>query len=310
MTYPHDWQHTWHWEGKAIAYLHAPSATPGCAVVLIHGFGACKEHWRHNVEALRQQHSVYALDLLGFGQSDKPKSQLKGEPADAISVCYGIELWSRQVAAFIEHHISGPVRLVGNSIGGVVALAAAQRLEQAGKAANGVVLIDCAQRALDDKRLAEQPPLRRWGRPLLKQVVRQRWITSPLFLSLCRPSVIKAVLLQAYPTGSNVDEELIQLLLQPALSDGAAEAFRGFINLFDDLIAPELLADMHTPVAMLWGQNDPWEPIEEARRWQGFTCVQSLNELPGLGHCPHDEAPELVNPLLITALAAQAEPRE
>jgi pimeloyl-ACP methyl ester carboxylesterase len=110
------------------------------------------------------------------------------------------------------------------------------------------------------------------------------------------------VLLQAYPSGANVDDQLVQLLLEPSLQPGADEAFRGFINLFNDRIAPDLLAELSTPVTMIWGQRDPWEPIDEARRWTQFGCVQDLHELPGLGHCPHDEAPEQVNPLLLSAL--------
>jgi pimeloyl-ACP methyl ester carboxylesterase len=51
---------------------------------------------------------------------------------------------------------------------------------------------------------------------------------------------------------------------------------------------------------MLWGAADPWEDPDEARSWaDGFACVQELQVLQGLGHCPHDEAPERVNPILI-----------
>lgn len=303
--YPSDWLGNWQWHDLNVGVLQAPAAQAAGsdgAVVLIHGFGACKEHWRHNVEVLRQQRPVYALDLIGFGQSDKPRSRLDGEAETPGSLRYGIDLWSRQVADFVTTQLKGDVQLVGNSIGGVVALAAARQLERAGTPAQRVVLVDCAQRALDDKRLAEQPPLRRWGRPLLKRLVRQRWLTTSLFRAIANPGVIRKVLLQAYPSGAHVDEQLVQLLLEPALQPGAAEAFRGFINLFDDRVAPELLAELNTPVTMIWGQQDPWEPIAEARRWQRFACVEALHELPGLGHCPHDEAPEQVNPLLLAAL--------
>ncbi|WP_315855814.1 alpha/beta fold hydrolase [Vulcanococcus limneticus] len=270
--------------------------------MLIHGFGACKEHWRHNVPPLLGERAVFAIDLLGFGESDKPRSRLEGEPEEAGSCRYCIDLWADQVVAFVDEVVQGPVQLVGNSIGGVVALAAARQLEQLGQSVGGVVLIDCAQRALDDKRLAEQPPLRRWGRPLLKSLVRQRWLTGGLFHQLSKASIIRKVLEQAYPTRQNIDDQLVQLLLQPAQQPGASEAFRGFINLFNDRIAPELLADLRTPVRMIWGQSDPWEPISEARRWSTFACVQELVELPRLGHCPHDEAPDQVNPHLLEAL--------
>lgn len=310
--YPSEWLHPWIWQGLAVGTISAPAAQqapdPSTPVLLVHGFGACKEHWRHNVEPLRTERTVHALDLIGFGSSAKPRSRLDGEPKDTGSLRYGIDLWSEQVADFVSSELRQPVQLVGNSIGGVVALAAARRLELAGIPARQVVLVDCAQRALDDKRLAEQPPLRRWSRPLLKALVRQRWLTSGLFRALTNPGMIRRVLLQAYPSGANVDAQLVELLLEPALKPGAEEAFRGFINLFNDRIAPDLLNELHTPVTMIWGQQDPWEPIEEARRWSRFSCVQNLLELPGLGHCPHDEAPEQVNPLLLAALRRGDQP--
>ena len=297
--YPQTWGHTWAWQGQHVSYIQAPrssSMSDPSSVVLVHGFGACKEHWRHTVAPLQPQHDVYALDLIGFGDSSKPRSRLSGEHSDDPAAwCYGIESWGRQVHDFIAEHIQGPVQLVGNSIGGVVALEAARQLERAGQPAQQVVLIDCAQRALDDKRLAEQPLVRRLGRPLLKAAVRQRWLTGVLYSSLVKPGVIRRVLGQAYPSGANIDEPLVQLLLRPAQQPGAAEAFRGFINLFNDRLATDLLEDLQTPVAMLWGELDPWEPVAIASDWQRYSCVQSFEVLPGVGHCPHDEAPELVN---------------
>jgi pimeloyl-ACP methyl ester carboxylesterase len=308
--YPPEWLQEQQWRGLRLSLLSAPATSSGpgtgltsSTVVLIHGFGACKEHWRHNVEPLRAERPVLAIDLIGFGASAKPRSRLEGEPAEAGSVRYGIDLWAEQVVDVLSACGVGPVQLVGNSIGGVVALAAAERLAAAGRPARQVVLLDCAQRALDDKRLAEQPPLARWGRPLLKSLVRQRWLTGALFRSLARPAVIRRVLLQAYPSGAHVDDQLVALLLKPALQPGASEAFRGFINLFNDRIAPELLAELTTPVTMVWGQQDPWEPVAEARRWAAsFACLRKLHELPGLGHCPHDEGPEQLNPLLLEIL--------
>ena len=304
---PAPWLHTWRWQGMDVAFLKRPARAkpagdrPANAVVLIHGFGACKEHWRHNVEVLAQDRDVYALDLIGFGASSKPTSRLVDEPAED-GWLYGVDSWAAQIRDFVLEQIDGPVQLVGNSIGGVVALNAARLLEEAHHPAQQVILIDCAQRALDDKRLGEQPPLRRWGRPALKACVRQRWLTNALFNALVKPGVIRRVLLQAYPSGHNVDDGLVQLLLKPALLPGASEAFRGFINLFNDRLAPELLETMHTPVAMVWGERDPWEPVDVAVQWQRFEAVRSLDVLPGLGHCPHDENPELVNSMLIKLL--------
>lgn len=305
--YPTAWLRNCIWQQQSVAYLQTHDTDNSAfdpntsTAVLIHGFGANKEHWRHNVAILAQDRRVVALDLIGFGASDKPRSKLQGED-DATGWRYSIDSWSEQVVNLIQTQIRAPVQLIGNSIGGVVALNAARLLEEQGQAARQVILIDCAQRALDDKRLADQPKLRRWGRPALKALVQQRWLTRSLFRAVANAGVIEKVLRQAYPTGHNVDAQLIQLLLQPATQANADEAFRGFINLFDDRLAPDLLTQIKTPVSMLCGELDPWEPLQEARQWQQYASVQHFVVLPGLGHCPHDEAPEMVNPHLLTLL--------
>jgi pimeloyl-ACP methyl ester carboxylesterase len=247
---------------------------------------------------------VHALDLLGFGASAKPPSHLSGDAPLEGAVSYGFDLWAEQVVDYSSARIGpGPLQLVGNSIGGVVALNAARLLQEQGTPPEQVVLIDCAQRALDGKRLAELPPLQRWSRPLLMATVRQRWLIQGLFQLLARPAVVRQVLAQAYPSGGNVDEELVNLLFEPSRDPGAPESFRGFVNLFNDRLAPQLLAELNLPVRMLWGEADPWEPVAEARRWAAtYPCVRDLTVLPGLGHCPHDEAPERVNPILVAWL--------
>ena len=271
------------------------------AVLLIHGFGANTNHWRFNQPVLAEHAPTYAIDLLGFGRSDQPRARLGDEPLTADAVHYGFDLWGQQVADFCCEVIDRPIRLVGNSIGGVVALRAAQLL---GKRCEGVVLIDCAQRLMDDKQLATQPAWMARIRPLLKTMVRQRWLSTALFRNAARPGVIRSVLKQAYPSGANIDDELVDLLFQPTQRSGATEAFRGFINLFDDHLAPTLMADLSIPVDLIWGKRDPWEPLAEAQRWRDtIHCVRSLNVINSAGHCPHDEAPDLVNPLLLDRLA-------
>lgn len=74
--FPADWLGTWSWQGQTISYVTQASAAPEASgalpVLLIHGFGACKEHWRHNLPALAGRRPVYAIDLVGFGASSKP----------------------------------------------------------------------------------------------------------------------------------------------------------------------------------------------------------------------------------------------
>ena len=295
----------WDWNGLRIGWTHMEetdvSRDAPVAVLLIHGFGANTQHWRFNLPALAKTAPTYAIDLLGFGRSDQPRARLKDEPTSSNSVDYGFDLWGRQIADFCREVIDRPVMLVGNSIGGVVALRAAQLLaENPGPCpCRGIVLIDCAQRLMDDKQLAKQPAWMVWIRPLLKTLVRQRWLSSGLFRNAARPGVIRNVLKQAYPSGNNIDDHLVDLLFQPTRRAGAAEAFRGFINLFDDHLAPELMKGMSVPVDLIWGEHDPWEPLSEAMSWQkNIKCIRSLEVIKKAGHCPHDEDPEHVNEIL------------
>ena len=295
MTQPEPF--LWTWQDATIGWSMSPSqGRTDLAVLLIHGFGANTGHWRFNQPVLAEQAPTYAIDLLGFGRSEQPRARLKDEPVSADAVHYGFDLWGQQVADFCRQVIDRPVRLVGNSIGGVVALRAAQLL---GERCRGVVLIDCAQRLMDDKQLSTQPAWMAWIRPLLKTMVRQRWLSTALFRNAARPGVIRSVLKQAYPSGANIDDDLVDLLFQPTQRRGAAEAFRGFINLFDDYLAPRLMAEMSTPVDLIWGEQDPWEPLTEAEKWaKQFSCIRSLNVIKDAGHCPHDEKPNDVNKIL------------
>ncbi|NBR45413.1 MAG: alpha/beta fold hydrolase, partial [Synechococcaceae bacterium WB5_2B_268] len=80
----------------------------GPALVLLHGFGAASGHWRSNVAGLAAAgYCVYAIDLLGFGQSDQPAIALDNR------------LWSRQLQQFLREVVQVPALLVGNSLGGL-----------------------------------------------------------------------------------------------------------------------------------------------------------------------------------------------
>ena len=92
-VFPQEWLEEWTWGKHKISVAKSKGGDNSDSVVLIHGFGACKEHWRHNVAPLAEQFDVAAIDLLGFGSSDKPQSRLSSEPEDGQSTLYCIDLW-------------------------------------------------------------------------------------------------------------------------------------------------------------------------------------------------------------------------
>ena len=289
----------WNWRNYQIAWQveeEKGTINSEIAIVLIHGFGACKEHWRFNQKKISSIAPCFALDLVGFGESSKPNSQLLYEKKTSNNFNYCFDNWSQQVSDFCREIVKKPVLLIGNSIGGVISLNTSNKLSNK---CLGLILIDCAQRTMDDKRLAEQSLLMRFMRPVIKTLVRQRFLSSNLFKNAANQTFIAKVLQSAYPTGNNVDKELINILFKPTQGKGASEAFRGFINLFDDYLAPDLFKQFKKRVHLIWGEKDPWEPVKEAEKWlEAYECIKSLDVIPNAGHCPHDEMPEKVNPII------------
>jgi len=96
-----------------------------------------------------------------------------------------------------------------------------------------------------------------------------------------------------------LDEELIEILYQPSKRKNSKEAFRGFINLFDDYLATDLFDNIEIPIQLIWGEKDPWESLNEAKEWKKrFKNIKRLDIINGAGHCPHDEEPEKTNKLI------------
>ena len=289
---------TWKWKDWEISWsLSKLSMNQNdINILLIHGFGASKEHWRHNQDFLSKNYNCYSIDLLGFGQSSQPNALLNYESYRDNSIKYSFDLWGNQIAAFCSEVIKAPVYLIGNSIGGVVALKAAEIIHNQCK---GVILINCAQRTMDDKRLKRSNVLMNLLRPILKTLVRQRIISNTLFERASNPEVIRKILQKAYPSGKNLDKELIEILYSPSQRKNSREAFRGFINIFDDYLATDFFNKINAPIQLIWGEKDPWESLDEAKAWRNkFKNIKRLDVIQGAGHCPHDENPEETNYLV------------
>ncbi|MBI4784236.1 MAG: alpha/beta fold hydrolase [Oscillatoriophycideae cyanobacterium NC_groundwater_1537_Pr4_S-0.65um_50_18] len=275
---------SWRWRGFSIRYQAQGEA--GAAVVLIHGFGASWGHWRKNIPALSEHFRVYAIDLIGFGGSDKPSP---------TEIAYTFETWGAQIADFCREVVGTPAFLVGNSIGAIVAMQAAV---DAPESVRGVALLNCSLRLLHDRRRGALPWYRSLGTPILQNLLAQRWLGHGFFRLLANPKTVRKILLQAYGRDEAVTDELVALLMAPAADRGAADVFLAFTRYSQGPLPEDLLAVLPCPALMLWGTADPWEPIAQGKELGKFPCVQQFIPLEGIGHCPQDEAPELVNPIL------------
>jgi len=276
---------TWLWRGFPICYQTQGSQGP--AVVFIHGFGASWGHWRQNLPVLAQTCQCYAIDLIGFGGSAKPIPQAEIE--------YTFETWAQQIADFCREVVGSPVFLVGNSIGCIAAMQAAVDHPDT---TLGVAMLNCSLRLLHDRKRAGLPWYRRLSAPLLQQILKVKWIGQLFFNQLAKPNVVRKILLKAYKRPEAVTDELIELIMAPAADQGAVEVFLAFTRYSQGPLPEDLLAVLPCPAILLWGAEDPWEPIALGRELANFPAVQQFIPIEGVGHCPQDEAPELVNPLL------------
>jgi pimeloyl-ACP methyl ester carboxylesterase len=102
-------------DGALLDGIHYLDAGPrdADAVVLIHGLTATHRYWKQNVEALAARRRVIALDLPGFGRSDKPDAD------------YSIDFFVTALFTLLDGLGVARASLVGNSMGGHIAMAAA-----------------------------------------------------------------------------------------------------------------------------------------------------------------------------------------
>jgi pimeloyl-ACP methyl ester carboxylesterase len=276
---------TWIWRGFPIFYQVKGETGP--AVVLIHGFGASSQHWRKNISVLGTKFRTYAIDLIGFGNSAKPT------PGEKIA--YTFETWSQLIADFCQEIVQTPVFLVGNSIGCIVAMQTAVDYPDL---VLGIASLNFSLRLLHERKRKDLPWYRNFGASVMQNILGNKVIGNFFFQQVAQPKVIKKILLQAYGNTEAVTDELIDILIKPAQDEGAADVFLAFTRYSQGPLAEDLLPLIKCPVLLIWGENDPWESVDLGREYTKFPSVENFISLPGIGHCPQDEAPDQVNQLL------------
>ena len=323
----------WSWRGFNIRYQEVgTSENPdGPVCILVHGLFVNADHWRRNLPALAEAGCrAYAVDLLGYGYSDKPfptsdaavavsgeNGRALGAPevelgtasggrrranvdeAHPLGSVYNFYTWAEQLNDFAAE-VAGAdagVTLIANSIGSISALQAA--IDQPERI-SGVAIVNPNFRELH---VAEQPALLR---PIVMPAVRAvqsalRENGQPLFDALAKPGTVKQILREPYADADQVTDELVDVLLTPLLGDGAADVVFDTLSYSAGPLPEQQLQDprLTAPVSVVWGEDDPWTPRERVLALDRFERVERVVPLAGVGHCPHDEAPQLVNPILV-----------
>jgi pimeloyl-ACP methyl ester carboxylesterase len=283
-------QRDWIWQGWHTRYTFIRSQQPPTLppILFLHGFGASIGHWRQNLPFFAQNHTVYALDLLGFGASEK------------APIAYSVDLWVQQVRDFWQTFIGQPMILVGNSIGSLIALSAAHTYPEM---VQGLTMI-----SLPDPSLREDL-VPAWCRPIsarMEQAFAADWLLKPLFYWVRRPQVVRPWIGLAYARPEAVTDELVDILTTPAGDRGAAQAFS---NLLQAMVNPRfgpkvsvVLPTLNIPILLIWGDQDRMVPPTFAKTFAAMNARIQLVELDNAGHCPHDECFQEVNQLIETWL--------
>ena len=240
----------------------------GPPIVLVHGVGARREMWDPLVPVLAARHEVVAVDMPGFGESPPLPASERPSAANLAAALAG---WLAEEGIELPH-------VVGNSLGGWVAL----ELACAG-AASAVTAISPAGFANSRENTFARGSLRasralaRLLRPALpalaSSAAARTALSSQYFGKPWRvPGPTMLTILQGFADAPDFDA---------AVREVTPFGFRG-----------EVPADV--PVTVAWGTRDWLLLPRQARRAARAIPHARVVELPGCGHLPCWDEPELV----------------
>jgi 4,5:9,10-diseco-3-hydroxy-5,9,17-trioxoandrosta-1(10),2-diene-4-oate hydrolase len=253
----------------------------GSTVLLIHGIGGSLEDWILNADALAKNHRVYALDLVGYGHSDKP------------SASYSFSYMAQFVKDFMEEESIDSACLIGHSLGGGISL---QFSIQFPSKVEKLVLVGSAG-------LGQQVTL------LL------RVLTLPIIGKLlARPSRKGTAnfLKECLHDPALVTDELVDFGYSLASLPGAQDALLSTVRTLGnirgmrkDVLRPiaDNLSAITVPTLIFWGQQDRILPVAHAQVAKDKIPDTQLEIFDPCGHFPQLERPEEFNSIVLKFLA-------
>ncbi len=253
----------------------------GSTVVLVHGLGGSVENWMHNIDVLAQRHRVYAMDLVGFGRSDKTPPV---KDTDALV---------QFISDFMDTQNITKAALVGNSLGGGLVLQFALRFPH--KVAK-LVLADNAGMGRDviiDFKVCSLPFL---GELLIKPSLKgteKLWKQILYDHGLVTPELVKI----GYTLGA-----------LPGASKSLLSVLRAGINLGGQRakLTKSLLKDLgkiNVPTLIFWGKQDKIITVAHARIAAAKIPGAKLHIFDRCGHMPMFERPDEFNKMVLDFLA-------
>ncbi len=268
-------QRIWYWRGWRIRYTHLisrPQVQDEVPLLLIHGAGSSLEQWRENLTAFAQERPVYALDLLGFGGSQK------------VAIALSNDLWVAQVADFWQAFLGRPMILMGHSLGALVAL---QMAADHPRRVDRLIMLTlpAARQELGGAAAQVGAVVEGWfATPLL---------IRPLFWLLRRPRVIRGALRAIAQKADRVDAALVESFVRPTRDRGATRMFCYLVkSRTSEQFSPmtqTLIPQLQMPALLLWGKCDRIIPIAWGRYVNRLTHRLTLVEVEEAGHFFYDE---------------------
>ena len=250
--------------------------TQGTPIVLLHGGGSAIEVWTHNIHSLARDHRVFAFDMVGSGLSDKP------------AVAYSVEYQLQFLQDFMDTLGIQQAHLIGNSMGGSVALKFAlkspERVSQL-----GLVSSFGLGREIDiyDRLLAAFPAIAKLIPP--------------------SRSVVRMVLNDCVYNPKSVPEEWIESSFQGLNLPGRKEALISllttnldFWGVRREVFSPivQKLAQIEVPTLIIWGRQDSVIPVSHAYTAARKIPHSRLHIFERCGHWAQVEYPEEFNQLV------------
>jgi pimeloyl-ACP methyl ester carboxylesterase len=243
------------------------------AVLLVHGLTATHRYWKANVEHLSRKRRVLAPDLPGFGRSSKPDAS------------YDIDYFVDALARLLDHKGVDRVALVGNSMGGHVAMSF---VLQHPDRVQRLVLVDSAG-------VSRMPPL--VAGPSAKA----------LSLALARlpsrmPRVPKAFVVMlfkaVFPGRDDLADRYIRAYQRGIASDEYALYLRAVMRSIGGILAApmhERAREIRIPTLIMWGARDRLLSVSAGRRLRRTIPDARLLVYDESGHCPMVDQPDRWN---------------
>ena len=240
-------------------------------VLFIHGLGSSSLAWRDIPYALSNYFHTITVDLIGFGESDKP---MGGD--------YTIKGFSKFMANFITKEIkigeNEKISIVGPSLGGYIA---AQFAIENTKMIEKLVLIDSSG-------LLEKPTL------LLEQYLDAAMEIEPVL----RYKKLKRVLGAIYADPSLMPPVVVDKFVETIIKEGARDAFeRAYENSTRTQIELQGFRQIQdVPCLIIWGEKDNLIPIEYYEKFKEKLPESKAKYeiIKGTGHAPFVERTALV----------------